>query len=156
MFEDQNIKKTPQILKAYKELLFTTPGLGEYISGVIVLDDMVRESTKNGVPFVKMLQNRGIHCGVQVDFGLVPIWNPKSEYMTEGLDWLKDRCAEYKKLECKFAKWRAIFNIGEGIPSKAAIEINAKALAMYASICQSNGLVPIIELDILQNGDHSI
>lgn len=112
--------------QAYRELLFTTPGLSEYISGVIMFDETVRDTTKAGARFTQVLRDRGIHCGIKVDTGLVPIAGTNDETLTQGLDGLGKRCAEYYKLGCRFAKWRAVLKIGKGLPSKAAIEENAK------------------------------
>lgn len=122
-----------------------------------MFDETVRDSTVGGVKFTKVLSDKGIYCGIKVDTGLVPIAGTDDETITQGLDGLGKRCAEYYKLGCRFAKWRAVLKIGpNGQPSKAAIEENAKQLARYGSICQENGLVPIIEPEILQDGDHSI
>ena len=121
-----------------------------------MFDETVRETTKGGVKFTKVLRDRGIYSGIKVDTGLVNIGGTKDETITQGLDGLDKRCAEYYKLGCRFAKWRAVLKIGDGLPSKAAIEENAKQLARYGSICQANGLVPIIEPEILQDGEHSI
>ena len=155
-FDGIKVENTHGNRQAYRELLFTCPGLSEYISGVIMFDETVRDTTKSGVKFTKVLRDRGIHCGIKVDTGLVPIGGTDDETLTQGLDGLGARCAEYYKLGCRFAKWRAVLKIGKNLPSKAAIEENAKALARYGSICQANGLVPIIEPEILQDGDHSI
>ena len=119
-------------------------------------DETVRDQSKKGINFTKILRDRNIHCGIKVDTGLVTIGGTNEETLTQGLDGLSKRCAEYYKMGIRFAKWRAVLKIGDGCPSKAAIEENAKALARYGSICQANGLVPIIEPEILQDGDHSI
>lgn len=125
-FDQINVENTHENRQAYRELLFTTPGLNEYISGVIMFDETVRDSSKKGKNFTKLLRERNIHCGIKVDTGLVIIGGTNDETLTQGLDGLGARCAEYYAMGCRFAKWRAVLKIGDGCPSKAAIEENAK------------------------------
>jgi fructose-bisphosphate aldolase class I len=119
-------------------------------------DETVRDSCKDGKKFTELLRSRGIHCGIKVDTGLVPIGGTNDETATQGLDGLGKRCAEYYEMGCRFAKWRAVVKIGDGLPSEVAIAETAHSLARYGSICQQNGLVPIIEPEILQDGSHDI
>ena len=142
--------------QAYRELLFTAPDIEKHISGVIMFDETVRDSTKDGKGFCDLLRSRGIHCGIKVDKGLKVIGGTKDETATQGLDDLDKRCAEYYAMGCRFAKWRAVLKIGDGCPSEVSIRETAHSLARYGSICQQNGLVPIIEPEILQDGEHSI
>ena len=143
--------------QAYREMLFTAPGIEQYISGVIMFDETVRDTTADGSKkFVEILRGRGIHCGIKVDTGLVNIGGTDGETATQGLDGLGKRCAEYYAMGCRFAKWRAVCKIGGGCPSEAAVRETAHSLARYGSICQQNGLVPIIEPEILQDGEHDI
>jgi fructose-bisphosphate aldolase class I len=141
---------------AYRTLLFDAPGIEEHISGVILYDETARGQTADGRAFCEVLKARGIKCGIKVDMGLVDIGGTDGETATTGLDGLGKRCAEYYALGCRFAKWRAVLKIGNGCPSELAINETAHSLARYGSICQQNGLVPIIEPEILQDGDHSI
>lgn len=141
----------------YRELLFTTPGLEEHISGVIMYDETVKDTTVDGSKqLCDVLREKGIHCGIKVDTGLQVIGGTDGETATQGLDGLGKRCAEYYALGCRFAKWRAVLKIGDGCPTEAAIAETAHTLARYGSICQQNGLAPIIEPEILQDGDHDI
>ena len=143
----------------YRELLFTTPGLEQHISGVIMFDETVKDTTVDGSKkFCDVLREKGIHCGIKVDTGLQVIGGTNGETATQGLDGLGKRCAEYYALGCRFAKWRAVLKIdpASGCPSEAAIAETAHTLARYGSICQQNGLAPIIEPEILQDGDHDI
>ena len=142
---------------AYRELLFTAPDLEQHISGVITFDETARDSTADGRRFIKVLRDRGIHCGIKVDCGLDPLaGGVEGETFVKGLDGLAARCAEYYEMGCRFAKWRAVLKIGKGMPSEAAIRANARGLAAYGAICQAHGLAPIIEPEILQDGDHDI
>jgi len=141
---------------AYRQLLFTTQELNKNISGVIMYDETIRDSGSDGVKFTDCLRAQNIHCGIKVDTGIVEIGGTAAETATQGLDGLGKRCAEYYALGCRFAKWRAVLKIADGCPSDLAIRENAHNLARYGSICQQNGLVPIIEPEILQDGDHDI
>jgi fructose-bisphosphate aldolase class I len=155
-FKSINVENTHENRKAYRELLFTTEGLNKHISGVIMFDETVRDSASDGRMFTEILRSQGIHCGIKVDTGLVEIGGTNGETATQGLDGLGKRCAEYYNLGCRFAKWRAVLKIGNGCPSELAIQETAHSLARYGSICQQNGLVPIIEPEILLDGSHSI
>jgi len=156
-FTKINVENTRENRQAYRELLFTAPGIEEYISGVIMFDETVRDTSVDGTrKLTEILRARGIHCGIKVDTGLVEIGGTKGETATQGLDGLGKRCAEYYAMGCRFAKWRAVIKIGDGCPSELAIRETAHSLARYGSICQQNGLVPIIEPEILQDGEHDI
>ncbi|MDQ2853057.1 MAG: fructose-bisphosphate aldolase class I [Actinomycetota bacterium] len=142
--------------RAYREMIVTTPGLGDFISGVILCDETIREATSDGVPFLEVLANTAILAGIKVDLGTKPLTGHPGEKVTEGLDGLRERLVEYAAMGARFAKWRAVFSIGDAIPSRACIEANAQALARYASLCQEGGLVPIVEAEVLMAGDHSL
>jgi fructose-bisphosphate aldolase class I len=137
-------------------MLFTTKGLGQYISGVILYDETIRQKASDGTSFVELLNRQGIMPGIKVDTGAKPLPFCPGEQITEGLDGLPKRCEEYVKMGAKFAKWRAVINIGKDIPSATCIEENAHALARYAAICQEAGLVPIVEPEVIMDGEHSI
>ena len=158
-FDGISVENNHDNRQAYRELLFTAPGIEEYISGVIMFDETVRDTTADkSKKFTEILRSRGIHCGIKVDTGLQVMGGTKEETATQGLDGLGKRCAEYYQMGCRFAKWRAVLKIdpANGLPSEMAIRETAHSLARYGSICQQNGLVPIIEPEILQDGDHSI
>eukprot|EP00697_Spironema_sp_BW2_P012834 gnl/Spiro4/29498_TR14447_c0_g1_i1.p1 gnl/Spiro4/29498_TR14447_c0_g1~~gnl/Spiro4/29498_TR14447_c0_g1_i1.p1 ORF type:complete len:360 (-),score=105.24 gnl/Spiro4/29498_TR14447_c0_g1_i1:191-1270(-) len=142
--------------RAYRELLFTTPGLGQYISGVILYDETARQSTADGRRFIDVIKEQNIVCGIKVDTGVVTIPGTNGESSTSGLDNLAKRCTEYYAMGCRFAKWRAVYKIADGCPSDLAIQENSWGLARYAAICQSCGLVPIVEPEILMDGPHSL
>jgi fructose-bisphosphate aldolase, class I len=142
--------------RAYRDLLFSTPGLGEYVSGVILYDETIRQKAHDGTPFPAFLERHGILPGIKVDAGAKDMALCPGEQVTEGLDGLAKRCAEYVKLGAKFAKWRAVINIDEVLPSAACVSANAHALARYAAICQAQGLVPIVEPEVLMDGAHTI
>ncbi len=148
-FTGIKVENTHENRQAYRELLFTAPDIEKYISGVIMFDETVRDSTKDGKKFCDVLRSRGIHCGIKVDSGLVVIGGTNDETATTGLDGLGKRCAEYYAMGCRFAKWRAVLKIGDGCPSELSIRETAHSLARYGSICQQNGLAPIIEPEIL-------
>jgi fructose-bisphosphate aldolase class I len=151
-----SLESTEENRRAYRELLFTAPGLGEYIGGVILFDETLRQSTRDGVPFAEVITKQGIVPGIKVDRGATPLAGFPGETVTEGLDGLRPRLAEYYELGARFAKWRAVIHIGEGIPTRACIEANAQALARYAALCQEARLVPIVEPEVLMDGDHSL
>ena len=151
-----NVENTEANRRAYREMLFTTKGLPEHISGVILYDETLRQKTADGKPFVELLAGNGILPGIKVDTGARDMALCPGEKVAEGLDNLAKRCAEYVTLGAKFAKWRAVITIGAGIPSAACITANAHALARYAAICQASGLVPIVEPEVLMDGDHTI
>jgi len=155
-FKGISVESTEENRRAYRDMLFSTKGLGEFISGVILYDETLRQKSADGTPFAALLGGNGILPGIKVDAGTKDMAFCPGEKITEGLDGLAKRCAEYVKLGAKFAKWRAVITIGEGIPSAACITANAHALARYAAICQASGLVPIVEPEVLMDGDHGI
>jgi fructose-bisphosphate aldolase class I len=137
-------------------LIITTPGLGESISGAILFDETIRQQKQDGTPFIKVLTDAGIIPGIKVDTGAKDLAAHPGEKITEGLDGLRDRLKEYFQIGARFAKWRAVIGIGEGIPTRSCIEANAHALARYAALCQEAGLVPIVEPEVLMDGDHTL
>jgi fructose-bisphosphate aldolase class I len=155
-FDAIGVESTEENRRAYRDLLFTTEGVEEYISGVILFDETIRQPAADGTPFPELLARRGIIPGIKVDFGAKPLANAPGETITEGLDGLRDRLAEYRELGARFAKWRATYSIGPELPSQYAIWTNAHALARYAALCQEAGLVPIVEPEVLMDGDHTI
>ena len=142
--------------RAWRELLLSTPKLGEHVSGAILYDETLRQSTAAGVPFPAHLAAQGILPGIKVDRGTVALAGYPGELVTEGLDGLRERLQEYYALGARFAKWRAVINIGEDIPTGTCIDVNAHALARYAALCQEQGLVPVVEPEVLMDGDHDI
>jgi fructose-bisphosphate aldolase class I len=155
-FKSIKVESTEENRRAYREMLFTTPGAGEFISGVILYDETIRQKTKDGVPFPTYMSGQGMIPGIKVDTGAKPLAGFPGETITEGLDGLRERLAEYYKLGARFAKWRAVIDIGAGIPSRYAISANAEALARYAALCQEAGIVPIVEPEVLMDGDHPL
>ena len=155
-FKTINIPSTEENRRAYREILFTTAGAGEFISGVILYDETIRQKTRDGRTFVEALEQQGIIPGIKVDKGAKPMANFHGEKITEGLDGLRERLAEYRKLGARFAKWRAVIAIGEGIPTDTCIASNAELLARYAALCQEADLVPIVEPEVLMDGAHTI
>jgi fructose-bisphosphate aldolase, class I len=155
-FDSIKLESTEENRRAYREMLFTAPGAQEYISGVIMYDETLRQKTKDGVPFPTYLSQHGMLPGIKVDLGAKPLAGFPGETITEGLDGLRERFSEYHKLGAKFAKWRAVIDIGSGIPSLYAIDANAEALARYATLCQEAGIVPIVEPEVLMDGDHTL
>lgn len=155
-FDGIEVENTEPNRRAYRELLFTTENLEEHISGVIMYEETIHQSTKSGKNFVTLLREKGIYTGIKVDKGLVDIRGTNGEQATTGLDGLAARCKDYYEKGCRFAKWRAVCKIGDGRPSQISINEVAHSLARYGAICQDNGLVPIIEPEILQDGDHDI
>src|SRR5213083_2975515 len=151
-----NVPSTEENRRAYRELLFTTAGAGEFISGVILFDETVRQKTRDGRTFVEVLEQQGIIPGIKVDKGAKAMPNFPGEKITEGLDGLRERLAEYRNLGACFAKWRAVIAIGDGIPTDICIASNAEALARYAALCQEGELVPIVEPEVLMDGTHTI
>jgi len=150
------VASTEENRRDYRELLFRTPGAAEYISGVILYDETIRQKAADGTPLVKVLTDQGILPGIKVDTGAKPLAGAKGETITEGLDGLRERLAEYRQLGAVFSKWRAVITIGDGIPSRYCIKVNAHALARYAALSQEAGIVPIIEPEVLMDGSHSI
>jgi fructose-bisphosphate aldolase class I len=151
-----DVESTEDTRRGYRNLLFTTQGAEEFISGVILYDETIRQSSDDGTPFAELLAGRGIIPGIKVDKGAKELANAPGEKVTEGLDGLRERLAEYRELGARFTKWRAVITIGEGIPSEYCLWTNAHALARYAALSQEAGLVPIVEPEVLMDGDHSI
>ncbi len=147
---------TPEVRLAYRQMLLETPGLGDHISGVILFDETIRQTTSTGMPFVELVEAAGIIPGIKVDTGAKPLVNSAGEKITEGLDGLAERLAEYAGMGARFAKWRAVIAIGPALPSTKALHVNAHALARYAALCQAAGIVPIVEPEVLMTGDHGI
>ena len=155
-FDAIKLESTEEARRAYRELLFTTPGIGQFISGVILYDETLRQKTRQGVPFPEVIASQGIVPGIKVDAGAKPLAGFPGDTITEGLDGLRERLAEYHKLGARFAKWRAVIDIGTGVPSRFAIEANAHALARYAALCQEANIVPIVEPEVLMDGGHTL
>jgi len=155
-FARVGIPQTEEARRSYREMIVTTPGLGESISGAILYDETIRQRKKDGTPFVKVLTDAGIIPGIKVDTGAKYLAGFPGEKVTEGLDGLRDRLTEYSQMGARFAKWRAVIAIGEDIPSRGCIEANAQALARYAALCQEAGLVPAVEPEVLMTGEHSM
>ncbi len=155
-FDSVGVPNTEENRRAYREMLLTAPQLGEHISGAILYDETIRQSTKAGVPFTKIMLDAGILPGIKVDMGAKPLAGFPGELVTEGLDGLRERLAEYAKLGAKFAKWRAVISIGDDTPSGTCIEANSHALARYAALCQEAGIVPMVEPEVLMDGDHDL
>jgi fructose-bisphosphate aldolase class I len=155
-FDTVAIRSTQQSRRAYREMLFTTPGAAEFISGVILYDETIRQKSSDGTPLADVLSSQGIVPGIKVDTGAEPLAGAPEETVTEGLDGLRDRLAEYHGMGARFAKWRAVIRIAEGLPSQGCVSANAHALARYAALCQEQRLVPIVEPEVLMNGAHAI
>ena len=155
-FAKLGIPQTEETRRAYRDLIVTTPGLGESISGAILYDETIRQQTNDGRSFIKALADAAIIPGIKVDMGAKDLAAFPGEKVTEGLDGLRERLAEYKEMGARFAKWRAVIVIGNGIPTRTGIEVNAHALARYAALCQEVGLVPIVEPEVLMDGDHTM
>jgi fructose-bisphosphate aldolase, class I len=155
-FDSVGIESTDTSRRDWRELLVSAPGASDYISGVILYDETIRQDASDGSKFPEMLEKVGILPGIKVDTGAKPLAKAGEEKVTEGLDGLRERIAEYVDLGAKFAKWRAVITIGDGIPSRYCINANAHALARYAALCQEGGLVPIVEPEVLIDGEHSI
>jgi fructose-bisphosphate aldolase, class I len=155
-FASLGIAQTAQARRAYRDLLVTTPGLGGFISGAILYDETIRQQTLDGRPFVAALNSAGIIPGIKVDLGTSELAGHPAERVTEGLDGLRKRLQDYSAMGARFAKWRAVLAIGKGMPSPACIEVNAHALARYAALCQEAGVVPIVEPEVLMDGDHTM
>jgi fructose-bisphosphate aldolase class I len=155
-FAELGIPQTAEARRAWRESIVTTPGLNDSISGVILYDETIRQQKKDGTQFVKALTESGIVSGIKVDTGAKDLAGHPQEKITEGLDGLRERLNEYSQMGARFAKWRAVIAVGEGIPSRGCIEANAHALARYAALCQEAGLVPIVEPEVLMDGEHSL
>lgn len=155
-FAKLGIPQTEEFRRAYRELIVTTPGLGSFISGAILFDETIRQKIKNGTPMIKVLSNAGILAGIKVDMGTMEMAGHPGEKISEGLDGLRERLTEYYQMGARFAKWRGVIVIGAGIPSHGCIEANANTLARYAALCQEIGLVPIVEPEVLMDGEHTM
>ena len=155
-FAKLGIPQTVEARRVYRELIVTTPGLGESISGAILFDETIRQKKKDGTPFVKVLTDAGIIPGIKVDAGAKDLAGFPGEKISEGLDGLRDRLEEYSQIGARFAKWRAVIAVGEGIPTQGCIQANAQALARYAALCQEAGLVPVVEPEVLMDGGHTL
>jgi fructose-bisphosphate aldolase, class I len=155
-FDTIGVESTEENRRAYRDLLFTTPGTGDYISGVILFDETIRQSSADGTSFPELLESKGVIPGIKVDKGAKPLALAEGETITEGLDGLRDRFNEYRELGARFAKWRATYTIAEDLPSEYCVWVNAHALARYAALSQEAGLVPIVEPEVLQDGEHRI
>jgi len=155
-FDSIKVESTEDNRRAYRDLLFTAPGAEEHISGVILFDETIRQSSHDGTPFPKLLESRGIIPGIKVDTGAKPLAGADGETVTEGLDGLRERLAEYAELGARFAKWRATYSITDVLPSPYCIDVNAHALARYAALCQEANIVPIVEPEVLMDGGHTI
>jgi fructose-bisphosphate aldolase, class I len=155
-FDAIQVESTEENRRAYRELLFTAAGMEEHISGVILFDETIRQSSADGTPFPELLESKGVIPGIKVDKGAKPLALAEGETITEGLDGLRERLAEYRDLGARFAKWRATYSIAEELPSEYCVWVNAHALARYAALCQEAGLAPIVEPEVLQEGTHSL
>ena len=155
-FDSINVESTEENRRAYREMLFTTPGTEEFISGVILFEETLRQKAQDSTPFPELLSKRGIIPGIKADTGAKDLAGFPGETVTEGLDGLRERLIEYRDLGAKFGKWRAVINIGHGIPTQCGIDANSHALARYAALCQEVGVVPIVEPEVLMDGTHTI
>jgi fructose-bisphosphate aldolase class I len=155
-FSALKIESTADSRRAYREMFFTTPEIGAFISGVILQDETIRQKNSAGIPLPELLSKQGILPGIKVDTGAKPLAGSPDEKVTEGLDGLRDRLQEYAAMGARFAKWRAVFSITDALPSRMCIDVNAHALARYAALCQEQGIVPIVEPEVLMNGTHTI
>jgi len=155
-FKSVNVENSEENRRAYREMLLTTPGLGQHISGAILYDETLRQSTRDGRSFVSVMEQAGILPGIKVDAGAHPLAGHPGEKITEGLDGLRARLEEYRSLGARFAKWRAVITIGETIPTSSCVDANAHALARYAALCQEAGIVPMVEPEVLMDGTHSL
>jgi len=155
-FASLGIPQTVEARRLYRQLILTTPGLGEFISGFILYDETIRQSADDGTPFLELVARAGVIPGIKVDTGAKDLAGHPGEKVTEGLDGLRERLTEYAQMGARFAKWRAVITIGERIPTRGCIEANAHALARYAALCQEAGIVPIVEPEVLMDGNHTL
>src|SRR5438477_4464421 len=156
-FDSIGVEPTEDRRRAYREMLFTTEGAAQYISGVILYDETIRQNASDGRPLPKILESQGVIPGIKVDKGTTPLAKSPDELITDGLDGLRARLVEYRDLGARFAKWRAVINIiGDDIPSQLCLDLNVHALARYATLCKEEGIVPIVEPEVLMDDDHII
>jgi fructose-bisphosphate aldolase class I len=155
-FDSIGCESTEDRRRAYREMLFTTAGAADHVSGVILFDETIRQNASDGRPLAKILESQGVIPGIKVDKGAVKLAKSPDELVTDGLDGLRARLVEYRELGARFAKWRAVITIGAHIPSRLCLDVNAHALARYAALCQDEGIVPIVEPEVLMDGDHSL
>ncbi len=155
-FAMYGIESTADTRRAYREMLFSTPDISEFIGGVILQDETIRQNASNGTPLVELVEKQGMIPGIKVDAGAKPLAGLPREVVTEGLDGLRDRLMTYRQIGARFAKWRAVIRIGQELPTEACVNANAAALARYAALCQEQDLVPIVEPEVLMDGPHSI
>jgi len=155
-FDSIGLESTEENRRAYRNLLFTTPGFEEYVGGVILYDETIRQASDDGTPFAQLLAEKGVVPGIKVDTGAKDLAGHPGEKVTEGLDGLRARFAEYHELGARFSKWRAVITIGDGIPTDACLHVNAHALARYAALSQEAGIVPIVEPEVLMDADNTI
>jgi fructose-bisphosphate aldolase, class I len=155
-FDSLGIPSTEQSRRTYRQMLFTSPGAAEFISGAIMHDETIRQKSSDGTPLVEVQTAQGIVSGIKVDTGAKPLAGSRQETVTEGLDGLRDRLSEYRTMGARFAKWRAVIHVTDDLPSSACVSANAHALARYAALCQEQELVPIVEPEVLMDGSHSI
>ncbi len=155
-FEKVNVESTARTRRDYREMLFTTDGIGDFLSGVILYDETIRQEGKDGTPLVQHLTDKGIIPGIKVDTGAKPLAPSGLEKVTEGLDGLRERFTEYREMGARFTKWRAVYSVGHGLPSRQCMRANAHALARYAALAQEQDIVPVVEPEVLIDGDHDI
>ncbi|HMF02367.1 MAG TPA: class I fructose-bisphosphate aldolase [Terriglobia bacterium] len=155
-FEVLKIQSTPDSRRDYREIFFTTPNIGQFISGVILQDETIHQKSSTGIPLADVLTKQGIIPGIKVDAGAKSLAGFPGETVTEGLDGLRDRLANYRQMGARFAKWRAVIRIGDAMPTSTCVDVNAHALARYAALCQEQGLTPIVEPEVLMDGSHTI
>jgi fructose-bisphosphate aldolase, class I len=155
-FAAAGIPQNEEFRRSYRDMIVTTPGLGDCLNGAILVDETIRQQTRGGIPFAQALEQQGIIPGIKVDAGAKPMAAHPNEKLTAGLDGLRERLVEYVKMGARFAKWRAVITIGDGIPSLSCIQANALLLALYAGLCQEAGVVPIVEPEVLMDGNHSL
>jgi len=155
-FEALKIQSTPDSRRDYREIFFTTPNIGQFISGVILQDETIHQKSSTGTPLADVLTKQGIIPGIKVDAGAKSLAGFPGETVTEGLDGLRDRLANYRQMGARFAKWRAVIRIGDAMPTSTCVDVNAHALARYAALCQEQGLTPIVEPEVLMDGSHTI
>ena len=155
-FDQIGVESNEENRRAYRQMLFTTPGVGDHISGAILYDETIRQATDDGTPFPELLEKAGVTPGIKVDLGAKPLAFFPGETVTEGLDGLRERLSEYRELGARFAKWRATYFIGDGTPTEFAVLANGHAMARYAALCQEATIVPIVEPEVLMDGDHDL